>query len=64
MTLRTAVEYVAAVYGLIWVAVCVYAILIGRKVGRMTVELDRLERELDGRRAVPATTERASERVP
>jgi len=64
VTLRTAVEYVAAVYGLIWVAICAYAILIGRKLGRMTVELDRLERELDARPAAPATPERAPERVP
>jgi CcmD family protein len=43
VTLRHAVEYVAAAYLLVWVAVLAYMLLIGQKVRRMQAELERLE---------------------
>ena len=54
MTLRTAVEYVAAAYLVVWVLVLVYMLLIGQKVQRLDAELDRLERALDERDAAQA----------
>jgi CcmD family protein len=47
--LETAVPYVAAAYGLVWIAVLVYVWLIGQKLGRLEAELDRLEQEVGGR---------------
>lgn len=49
--LETAVKYVAAAYGVVWIAILVYVWLIGQKVGRLESELDRLEREMADRRA-------------
>ena len=61
--LETAVKYVAAAYGLVWLAILVYVWLIGQKIGRLESELDRLEEEVAGRRAprpadAPADVER------
>ena len=53
MSLRSAVEYVAAVYLLTWLAVLVYMALIGSKVSRLEAELDRLEAELGERPPAP-----------
>ena len=47
--LETAVKYVAAAYGLVWLAILVYVWLIGQKVGRLEAELNRLEDELRSR---------------
>ena len=47
--LETSVKYVAAAYLLVWVAILVYVWLIGQKVGRLEVELDRLEEEVRAR---------------
>jgi CcmD family protein len=47
VTLRHAVEYVAAAYLLVWVAVLAYMLLIGQKVRRMQAELERLEAAVD-----------------
>jgi CcmD family protein len=61
--LETAVKYVAAAYGLVWLAILVYVWLIGQKIGRLESELDRLEDEVAGRRTprsadAPADVER------
>lgn len=61
--LETAVKYVAAAYGLVWLAILFYVWLIGQKIGRLESELDRLEDEVAGRRAprggdAPADVER------
>ena len=47
--LETSVKYVAAAYGLVWLAILVYVWLIGQKIGRLESELDRLEEEVAGR---------------
>jgi CcmD family protein len=47
--LETSVKYVAAAYGLVWLAILVYVWLIGQKVGRLEAELDRLEDEVRAR---------------
>jgi CcmD family protein len=52
--LRTAIDYVAAVYLLVWVAIFVYMALIGQKVSRIERDIERIERELDGREAAEA----------
>jgi CcmD family protein len=49
--LRTAIDYVAAVYLLVWVAILVYMALIGSKISRMERDIERIERELDAREA-------------
>jgi CcmD family protein len=49
--LRTAIDYVAAVYLLVWVAIFVYMALIGSKVSRIERDIERIERELDARDA-------------
>ena len=51
MSLRTAIEYVAAVYLLAWVAILVYMAIIGQKVTRLEADLDRLEKALEERGA-------------
>ncbi len=51
MSLRTAIDYVAAVYLLVWVAIFVYMALIGQKVTRIERDIERIERELDARDA-------------
>ena len=51
MSLRTAIEYVAAVYLLTWVAIFVYMALIGSKVARIEADLDRIEKQLEERDA-------------
>ncbi len=52
--LETAVPYVAAAYGLVWIAVLAYVWLIGQKLGRLEAELDRLEQEVAGSPGKPA----------
>ena len=54
MSLRTAIDYVAAVYLLVWVAIFVYMALIGQKVSRIERDIERIERELDARGAAGA----------
>ena len=54
MSLRTAIDYVAAVYLLVWVAIFVYMALIGQKVSRIERDIERIERELDAREAAEA----------
>jgi CcmD family protein len=54
VSLRTAIDYVAAVYLLVWVAILVYMWLIGSKVSRIERDIERLERELDARDAAVA----------
>jgi CcmD family protein len=49
VSLRTAIDYVAAVYLLVWVAIFVYMALIGQKVTRIERDIERIERELDAR---------------
>ena len=49
MSLRTAIEYVAAVYLIAWVAILVYMALIGQKVTRIEADLDRIEQRLEER---------------
>jgi CcmD family protein len=51
VSLRTAIDYVAAVYLLVWVAIFVYMALIGQKVTRIERDIERIERELDARAA-------------
>jgi CcmD family protein len=51
VSLRTAIEYVAAVYLLTWVAIFVYMALIGQKVTRIERDLDRIEKALEEREA-------------
>jgi CcmD family protein len=51
VSLRTAIEYVAAVYLLVWIAILVYMALIGQKVTRIEAELDRIEKALEERDA-------------
>ncbi len=51
MSLRTAIEYVAAVYLIAWVAILVYMALIGQKVTRIEADLDRIEKQLEEREA-------------
>jgi CcmD family protein len=62
--LETAVPYVAAAYGLVWIAVLVYVWLIGQKLGRLETELERLEQEVGARpadqSAAPASETRAA----
>jgi CcmD family protein len=43
---------VALAYGFIWLAVCGYVFLVGRKLGRLHAELDELRRRIE--RAKPA----------
>jgi len=54
MTLRTAVEYVAAAYLLAWLAILVYMLLIGQKLQRLETELARVEQALAARDAASA----------
>ncbi len=65
MELSEAVRYVAAAYLVVWLAVLVYVLLIGQKVGRLEAELDRLEAQLEERRGEPAgaTARRSREPV-
>jgi CcmD family protein len=49
MELSEAVKYVAAAYLVVWLAILVYVILIGQKVGRLEADLDRLEAQLEQR---------------
>ena len=56
--LETSVKYVAAAYGLVWLAILVYVWLIGQKVGKIEAELDRLESEL--RTRTPAAPDAAA----
>lgn len=64
MELSEAVKYVAAAYLVVWLAILVYVILIGQKVGRLEAELDRLEARLDGAAAPePARAPRTREPV-
>ena len=51
MSLRTAIDYVAAVYLLVWIAILVYMALIGQKVTRIEADLDRIEKQLEERDA-------------
>ncbi len=43
MSLRTGVEYVAAVYVIVWLTVLAYMWLIGQKLARLEREVKRLE---------------------
>jgi CcmD family protein len=43
-----AVPFVGIAYGVIWVAVLVYVLVVGRGLGRVNAELDELRRKLDG----------------
>ena len=45
MTLRTGVEYAAAVYLIAWLVILGYVYLIGRKLGRLEREVERLEQD-------------------
>jgi CcmD family protein len=54
VSLRTAIDYVAAVYLLVWVAIFVYMALIGQKVTRIERDIERIERELDARETTGA----------
>jgi CcmD family protein len=56
VSLRTAIDYVAAVYLLVWVAIFVYMALIGQKVTRIERDIERIERELDAREAAEQAT--------
>jgi CcmD family protein len=56
VSLRTAIDYVAAVYLLVWVAIFVYMALIGQKVSRIERDIERIERELDAREAAEQAT--------
>jgi CcmD family protein len=51
VSLRTAIEYVAAVYLLVWIVILVYMALIGQKVTRLEADLDRIEKALEERDA-------------
>jgi CcmD family protein len=62
--LETSVKYVAAAYGLVWIAILVYVWLMGQKVGRLESELDRLEQEIASRPAAPAASTTAPARDP
>ena len=59
--LETSVKYVAAAYGLVWIAILVYVWLIGQKLGRLEAELDRLEHEVAGRPAPPRARDAAAD---
>lgn len=64
MELSEAVKYVAAAYLVVWLAILVYVLLIGQKVGRLEAELDRLEAQLEHDAApAPARTSRPREPV-
>jgi CcmD family protein len=52
MELSEAVKYVAAAYLVVWLAILVYLLLIGQKVGRLERDLDRLEAQVE-RGSVP-----------
>jgi len=56
VSLRTAIDYVAAVYLLVWVAIFVYMALIGQKVTRIERDIERIEGELDAREAAERAT--------
>jgi CcmD family protein len=43
LSLRTGVEYVAAVYLIAWLVILGYVFLIGRKLGRLEREVEQLE---------------------
>jgi CcmD family protein len=43
VSLRTGVEYVAAVYLIAWLVILGYMVLIGRKLGRLQREVEELE---------------------
>ena len=38
---------VALAYGFIWLAVFVYVVTVGRRLGRLNAELDELRRRID-----------------
>jgi CcmD family protein len=64
MELSEAVRYVAAAYLVVWLAILVYVVLIGQKVGRLEAELDRLEAQLAGEpRTEPMRSVRSRESV-
>ena len=62
MELETAVEYVAAAYGVVWLVVLAYVWLIGRKITRLEAELDRVEAQV-GARTAPGAAEQERESV-
>jgi CcmD family protein len=43
-----AVPFVGIAYGVIWAAVLVYVLVVGRGLGRVNQELGELRRKLDG----------------
>ena len=43
-----AVPFVGIAYGVIWLAVLVYVLVVGRGLGRVNAELAELRRKLDG----------------
>jgi CcmD family protein len=47
---ETDVRYVAAAYGLSWVVLLVYVLILSAKLGRLERELDDLASRLEGRR--------------
>jgi CcmD family protein len=46
---ETDVQYVAAVYGVTWVVLLVYVLILSSKLGRLERELDDLAARLEGR---------------
>ena len=49
---ETDVQYVAAVYGLAWVALLAYVLILSAKLGRLERELDDLVARMEGARDV------------
>jgi CcmD family protein len=50
---ETAVKYVAAVYGLVWIVVLAYVIILNAKFGRLERQLDDIAATLERRGEVP-----------
>jgi CcmD family protein len=48
-----AVPFVGIAYGVIWAAVLVYVLVVGRGLGRVNQELGELRRKLDGGAGTP-----------
>ena len=61
LAVTAAEKYVAAAYGLVFLVVLVYVLIIGLKLGRLERELDELTGQVRERREAEADAERREE---
>ncbi len=49
----TTIKYVAAVYGLVWIVVLAYVVILNAKLGRLERQLDDIVDVLEQQKAAP-----------